>query len=211
MRRLVTFLPPGLELITWWSGHVEPEAENTRGLQPGVAHAVGVADPSNSFASNRPAVLDIGKDVGDDLTRMILVGQSIDHRNARMRREALYDALLEGADHDDIDHPRQHFGDVLDRLAAAELRGARAQEDCGAAELRHTRFERYPRARRALLEDHAQGLAPQRLIELAIAMIALQQAGPLEQIGELRPGKVGEFEKMSECRHISGRCFFKRG
>src|SRR4051812_24509337 len=194
MRRLVAFLPPGLELITWWGGHVEPEVENTRGLQPGVAHVVGVTDPSDSFASDRPAVLDIGKDVGDDLTRMILVRQSIDHRNARMRREALYDALLEGADHDDVDHARQHFGDVLDRLAAAELRVARAQKDCCATELRHTRFEGHPRARRALLEDHAQGPATQRLIELAIAMIALEQAGPLEQIGEFRPGKVGEFE-----------------
>src|SRR3954463_14974571 len=49
MRRLVAFLALWLKLIARRRRHVKAEAENARGLQPGVAHVVGVSDPGDGF------------------------------------------------------------------------------------------------------------------------------------------------------------------
>jgi hypothetical protein len=49
--------------------------------------------PSPTQATTLPwiaaAVFDVGEDVGQDLARVVFVGQPVDHRHARMRREAL--------------------------------------------------------------------------------------------------------------------------
>ena len=57
-----------------------------------------------------------------------------------------------------------------DRLAAPELRVARAEEDRRAAELVHAGLERQPRARGLLLEDHRQRAVLQR----PVALVALE-------------------------------------
>src|SRR6266850_755485 len=135
---------------------VQLEIEQRRGLQPGIADVVGVADPGHRRAADWPAVVDVGVNVGQDLAGVVLVGEPVDHRHARVPREALEDVLLEGADHDYVAHARYDLRGVLHRLAAPELRIARAEEDRGAAELVHPGLERKARARRLLLEDHRQ-------------------------------------------------------
>jgi len=72
---------------------------------------------------------------------MIFVGQAVDHRHARMRGEALDDALLEGADHHDVAHARNHLPGIFHRFAAPKLRVARVQVDRRTAELVHARLE----------------------------------------------------------------------
>ena len=93
-------------------------------LQPGVAHVVGVADPCHGLAPDAAALLDVSVDVGQYLTRMVFVGQAVDHRHARVGREEFDDGLLEGADHHDVTHARDHLPGVFHRLAAPQLPNA---------------------------------------------------------------------------------------
>ncbi|CAN6484416.1 unnamed protein product [Victoria cruziana] len=58
-----------------------------------------------------------GEDVGQDLTGVVFVGQAVDDRHARIGRELRDLGLLEGADHHDVDHARDHLGAVFDGLA----------------------------------------------------------------------------------------------
>ena len=111
--------PFGLHFVAGRRGHVHVEVEHLRGLQPGVADVVRVADPRHGLAADVAAMLDVGVDVGQDLAGMVFVGEAVDHRHARTAREALDDVLLEGADHHDVAHARDHLRGVLHRLAAA--------------------------------------------------------------------------------------------
>ena len=127
---------------------------------------------------------------------MVFVGQAVDHRHARVRGEALDDRLLERADHHDVDHARDHARDVLDRLAARELRVAAIQVDRDAAELVHAGLERHAGARRRLLEHHRQRAVAQRLVELVALEALLDPARALEQVVELVAREVLELQEM---------------
>ena len=96
---------------------------------------------------DRAAVLDIGEDVGQHLAGMVFVGQSVNHRHARIGGEALDDFLAEGTHHDDVAHAAHHLSRVFHRLAAAQLAVARVQVDGGAAQLVHAGFEGLRRVR----------------------------------------------------------------
>jgi hypothetical protein len=128
---------------------------------------------------------------------MVLIGQAVDHRNARMAREAINDVLLEGADHDQVDHARDHLGYVLDRLAPAQLRVPRVEVDGGTAELRHAGLERYPRAGGILLEDHRQRAPCQRLVALPAALARLELGGTAEQVFELAALEVAQLQEVA--------------
>jgi hypothetical protein len=58
------------------------ETELARGIHPRVADIVAVADPGDAPAFDGTARLDIGLDVGQQLARMIQVGERVDHRHA---------------------------------------------------------------------------------------------------------------------------------
>ena len=113
-----------------------------------------------------------------------------------MRSEALDDRLLEGADHHDVDHARDDARDVLDRLAAAELRVARHQRDDRAAELVHAGLERDARARRVLLEHHRERAVVQRPVRLVALEALLDPARALEQVLELVAAEILELQEM---------------
>jgi hypothetical protein len=53
-------------------------------------------------------MLDEGEDVGENLAGVVFVGQ-LDHRHPGILGETLDDRLLEGADHHDVAHPRDHL------------------------------------------------------------------------------------------------------
>ncbi|OIQ66674.1 hypothetical protein GALL_517530 [mine drainage metagenome] len=93
-----------LHSVALGPGEMQGEIEHFRCLQPGVEHIVGIADPGDRLALDAAAMLDIGEHVGQDLARMELVGQTVDHRHARIRGEALDDVLSVSADHDQVDH-----------------------------------------------------------------------------------------------------------
>ena len=134
------------------------------------------------------------EDVGEHLARVIFVGQAVDDRHARILGETLDDLLAERADHDDVDHARDDLRRVLDRLAASELRVARAEEHRVAAELEDAGFERETRARRILLEDHRERAVVQRVIRLVVLELALQDARAFEHVVVIVERKILELQ-----------------
>src|SRR5690606_11806269 len=129
-----------------------------------------------------------------DLARVVLVREPVDDRHPGVLREALDDGLLEGPDHDDVDHAGDDPGDVLDRLAAAHLRVARHERDDRAAELVHARLERHARARGVLLEDHGERAVPQRLVGHVALEHVLDPARALEEVLVLLEREILELE-----------------
>src|ERR1700752_5273748 len=113
-----------------------------------------------------------------------------------MRGEALDDRLLESPDHHHVDHPRYHSGDVLDRLAARELRVAAVQIDSDAAELVHSRLERHPRSRGRLLEHHRQRAIAKRLVQLVALELLLDPARALEEVLQLLAAEIPELQEV---------------
>ena len=104
--------------------------------------------------------------------------------------------LLVGADHHDVDHPRDHARGVLDRLGTTELRVTGGDVDDRAAELVHPGLERHAGARRRLLEDHRQCPVAERLVELVPLEPLLDPERALEQVRELGFSEVAELQEM---------------
>src|SRR5471032_1919391 len=171
-----------IERVAWRRGQAQFEAENLCSFDPRVQHVVRVADPGHGFPRDGAAQFVVGEDVGQDLTWVIFVRQTIDHRHARIFGEALEDVLAERADHDDVDHARHHLRRIFDRFAAAELRVSRAEEHGVAAKLEDPRFEREPRTRRILLEDHRQRAVVQRMVGLVALELALENTRAFEHV-----------------------------
>jgi hypothetical protein len=174
--------------------HVHLEAQQLRGLQPGVGHVVAVAHPGHGLASDGAAVFDVGEDVGQDLAGVELVGQAVDDGHARVLRKALDLGLLEGADHHQVGHAADDARAVLDRLGAAELAVARGQVHHAAAHLVHAGLEAHARARAGLLEDHGQRAVGQGLVLFVGLELLLDERGAFEQVGVFVGAEVVELQ-----------------
>ena len=97
-------------------------------MHPGGRDVVGVAEPSDGRAVDRPLLLLEGHDVGHDLAGMRQVGEPVDHRHGGVRGKLEQLARASRcAEHDRIDVARQHAGGVGDGLAPADLHVGRAQ------------------------------------------------------------------------------------
>ena len=127
---------------------------------------------------------------------MVFIGQSVDHRDARVRRQTLDDALLEGTDHDQVTHARNHLRRVLDRLTATQLRITRIEVDRRTTQLLHAGFEGKTRARAGLLENHHQRTVAQRPVALKGLELLLDPARALEQIVVLLAREILELKIM---------------
>lgn len=98
---------------------MQGEVKHFGGLDPGIGHIVGIAYPSNSFAFDGATVLEESKYVGQDLAGMEFIGKAVDDRNPGVGGKALDARLLEGADHDDINHAGDDSGGVFNGFGAA--------------------------------------------------------------------------------------------
>mmetsp|Transcript_11759 Transcript_11759/g.27449 ORF Transcript_11759/g.27449 Transcript_11759/m.27449 type:complete len:631 (-) Transcript_11759:1616-3508(-) len=197
----------GIDLIAAGCADMHGEAEDLGRLQPGVGHVVAIAHPGHDAALEavhvdgaapvHAAVLDEGEQIGKDLAGVVFVGQAVDDRHARVRREALDLALLEGADHHQVDHAADDAGRVLHRLGPAELAVARGEMDDRAAHLVHAGLETHTGARGCLLEDHGQRAVLQRLVLLVVLEAALDDGGAVEQVGVFLGAQVLELQVMA--------------
>ena len=70
-----------VDLITAGGAEVYFKAKQVGRLKPSVGHVVAIAYPRDCFTLDGSAVFNVGKDVCQDLARMELIGQAIDHRH----------------------------------------------------------------------------------------------------------------------------------
>ena len=134
------------------------------------ADIIAVTDPGQGLTGNRPAMLLDGHDIGEDLTRVALVAQAINHWHAGPIGQPLNVLMTIGADHDGVHHSRQDLGGVINGLAAPQLHVVGRGDNHAAAQLAHGRVERKPRPGRVLLKDHRQGAAHRRSIGVDAAL-----------------------------------------
>src|SRR5690606_9144398 len=104
-----------------------------------------------------------------------------------------------GADHDAVDVAGEDTGRVPDGLAAAELDVAGREEQGVAAELERPDLEGHAGARGALLEDHRERLAGERL---AAILAELDAPGQVEQVVQLVGGEVRDLEEIALVWHV---------
>ncbi len=79
--------------------------------------------------ASRAEPLADGLQVGEDLARVELVGERVDHRDRGRRGHRGHPGLREGPPHHGVDVAGQHPRGVLDGLLAAELHGAAVDHD----------------------------------------------------------------------------------
>ena len=195
---------PGHELrvgfIAFRAGNAQLEVELDRRFYIAVAHVVAVADPGHGLALDRTAMFEEGLHVGQQLARVKVVGQAVDHRDAGVGGEFGQGAVGKGSDHHRIEHARHDDRAVTDRLATAQLRIARRKEDRLAAELDHAGLERDPRARGGLLENHPQDAVFQRLEQYAAVTQVLELNASTDHADQLFGRAIHQGEKVP-CAH----------
>ena len=109
--------------------------------------------------------------------------------------------MIEGPDHDAVEVTGEDPGGVADGLAAAELDVTGAEEERVPSELEGADLEGDAGAGGALGEDHAQGLAGERLVAV---VLALHSGREVEEGEELGRGEVGDREEVSRWLHRPG-------
>ena len=140
----------------------DPRAELGPGHEQAVRHVVSVADVAERKAPASPPKRSRDRlEIRERLAGMQQVREPVDDRDrSRARASSVHRRLREHARHDPVDVAREHLRRVRDRLAAAELEVPRGEEHGEPAQLEHPGLEGHARARRRLLEDHRERLAP---------------------------------------------------
>ena len=143
------------------------------------------------------AVLAHGQHVGQDLGRMELVGQAVEHRHAGVVGERLDEVLVEAAVLDAVVQPAEHTRRVLDRLLVAHLRRLRVEIGHVRALVVRGHLERAARARRGLLEDQADLLLAEVLLLSPVLLGRLEVGRQVEQVAELVGREVELLEEVA--------------
>ena len=139
------------------------DAQHGAGVRERRRDVVAVADERDRTAAYRSPTLLKRQEVGDRLTRMLLVGQRVDDVQASGgRRELLERLLREGPDDDRVDPAFEVAGDIRHRFARPEG-DVGLQRHHVAAELVDRDFERRAGAKRRLLEEQRHVPAVERV------------------------------------------------
>ena len=142
----------------------------------------------------RPEPFAQGEEVGQGLTGMEQVGETVDHRLASELREIENVLMGEDAGHDAVGERGKHTRGVGHRLAHAQLDLVVVQDHGEAAELEHADLEGHPGAGGGLLEDHGERLAEERLFEEAGVRLHLFREG--EDLVDVFPRVVFEGDEV---------------
>src|ERR1700733_750685 len=153
-----------------------------------------VAGVGKRPAGQRALMLGHRLQVGEDLARVELVGERVDHRDGGRPGEFL-DALLPGrAPGDRGNLPGEHPGDVGDRLTASDVRLGRVDLKRQAAELADADGEGDTGAQARLVEEQGDRLGPGEGAEGQ--PVRLDRRRQLEDLGLLGRGEVVVAEKV---------------
>ena len=137
----------------------------------------------------RAEPLDDRLQVRQDLAGMELVGQPVDHRY-RAGRGKLLDALLAGGAPDDGGRlAGQHPGHVRDRLAPADMRGLRVDDQRQPAQLGDADLEGDPGAQRRLVEQDRRPPAGPPAAGSRTGLASSRRRGPAPRPARPGPGR----------------------
>jgi hypothetical protein len=146
---------PRPDLEAWRRGEPDVDAEQHSRLRQGRRHVVAVADERDRPARQIAQPLRQRQAVGQRLARVLLVGQRVDHAEARRRRgERLEARLRVSADDRAVDPPLEIPSHVGNRLPLAEHFLTRRLDDVS-SELPHGDLERRSGSQRGLLEQQS--------------------------------------------------------
>ncbi len=130
-------------------------------------------------------MLDHRHDVGDGLSRVVLIGEAIPHRDAGVLGQLSDYALAEAAVLDAVVHAAEDPGRVLHRFLVADLRPAGSQVGDVRALVVGGDLEGAARAGRGLLEDERDVLALEALFFLTLLLGRLQLLREFEKVENL--------------------------
>ena len=168
-----------------------------------VAHAVAVAEPRHRLALEAAAVLEDRERVAEGLDRVVPVsGLAVDDGDGRRLGQLAQHGDGLRPRHDRVQETREHATCVGHALAAGKMHLPRSQVDGVAAQLRHAGLEADARARRRVVEDHAQMPAGQERRHMQLVMEVFERHRQLDQLEQLLPriGLVGHEVAAAELR-----------
>jgi len=164
----------------------------------GVGHVVApVADKCQAQPFQAAELLLHGEQVGEDLGRVPLVGETVPHRHPGVGGQDLHGAMGKSTELNPVEHAPEHPCRVGNRLLLAELDVALA-EVLGMRTLVDARHgEGASGPRRRLLEYQGDALALQRTATDPGTLVALQRRRQLEQVTDLCRAVVEQLEEVS--------------
>ena len=147
-----------------WCGNGEMESTFGGGPNPRAGHiAVPVANERHAKTIKRPTSLANSEKIGQNLAGMLLVGESIDRRNATVGRKILHILLCKGADHRAVQHSPHHTSGILDRFPTTELDIRRCQKNRIPTQLTDAHFKGNTSSCRGFGKNQPPALVAQRL------------------------------------------------
>ena len=141
-------------------------------------------------------VLPDGEEVGQDLSGVELVGQTVPDGNACIMGQVLDDLLAIAAVLNAVEHPAQHTGGVRNGLFFADLAARRVQIGDFHAQIMGGHFKAAPGAGGGLLEDQGDVFAAQGIVADAGLLPGLEVSGQIQQRLDLGGGVVQQLQKV---------------
>ena len=120
---------------------------------------------------------------------MEVVGQRVDHRDARHARQLLNPFVREGADDDAVEIAAQYIGGVGDGFAASDLHFGLVKVERMTSQFPDSDFKRHPGAGRGFGEDQSDALSGKRGV-LRFAAFILEFGGQFKDLLQIVEGDV---------------------
>jgi hypothetical protein len=168
----------------------------------------GVADEGHmqvfqALASRH--VFEHGGHIADDLGRMVVIGQAVEHRHVSVFGEFGHGLVLQSTAEDGVAHAREDFGGIVHGLAHAEVNLTRLEIEGVAAQFGHGHLERDARAGGGFFENHGQRSALQQFRRAALLIGGFDAAGEFDHVEQFL---FGEILGVNEVTKSHGRCPF---
>ena len=131
-----------------------------------------------------------GKEIGQDLSGVKLIGQAVPHRNTGVVCQILHDLLAVATVLDAVKHPAQHPGGVGDGLLFADLAAGGVQIGHFHAQIVGGHLKATAGAGGGLFKDSEQYFCPAAGHDGYRLLFGLQVSGQLQQLPDLGGGVV---------------------
>ena len=131
-----------------------------------------------------------GKEIGQDLSGVELVGQAVPHRNTSVVRQLFHDLLAVAPILDAVKHPSQHSGGVGDGLLFADLAAGGVQIGHFHAQIVGGYLKAAAGAGGGLFKDQSDIFAPQLVVPDTGLLFGFQVSGQFQQLPDLGRGVV---------------------